>query len=162
AFHSAEDADSEGEEGKFYVWKPSEIVAVLGKESAAAFAAHYGVTEKGNFEGGASILHVTRSAAETAKSLGMKEEALEKLIASGRAKLLEARARRIRPHLDDKVLADWNGLMISALAYGGAVLDQPAYLDAAAGAADFVIGKMEKDGRLLHRFRDGEAAVPGF
>jgi uncharacterized protein YyaL (SSP411 family) len=162
AFHSAEDADSEGEEGKFYVWKPAEIDAVLGPAAGRAFSAYYDVTGKGNFEHGTSILNVTRPVTAVAKELGTSPAALDEILASGRAKLFAAREKRIRPHLDDKVLADWNGLMISALAFGGAVLDEPDYIRAAEKAADFVLGTMQKDGRLLHRYRDGEAAVPAF
>jgi uncharacterized protein YyaL (SSP411 family) len=162
AFHSAEDADSEGEEGKFYVWRPSEVEAALGPERARAFSAHYGVTAAGNFEHGASILHVARPAAETAKALGLPAADLERILAEGRARLFEARGRRVRPHLDDKVLTDWNGLMISALAVAGSALDEPAYVEAAGRSAEFVLAAMQRDGRLLHRYRDAEAAGPGF
>jgi len=161
-FHSAEDADSEGEEGKFYVWRPGEIRSLLGADPSRAFCAFYGVTDSGNFEHGASILNVTRPLAVVAKEIGVAPADLEKILTDGRAKLFAARGKRIRPHLDDKVLADWNGLMISSLAFGGAVLDDPSYLEAASEAAGFVMSTLEKDGRLLHRYRDGEAAVPGF
>jgi len=161
-FHSAEDADSEGEEGKFYVFRPEEIAQALGATKAAAFCAYYGVTAAGNFEHGASILNIRKPLTDVAKGLGMKPADLDAILVEGRAKLLAVRSRRVRPHLDDKVLADWNGLMISSLAFGGAVLDEPAYVTAAEEAASFVVSTMEKDGRLMHRFREGETAIPGF
>ncbi len=161
-FHSAEDADSEGEEGKFYVWRPEEIRNLIGSEEGRAFCAHFGVTDAGNFEHAASILHVARGAADVARALSISETELKKILAEGKAKLFVARGRRVRPHRDDKVLTDWNGLMISALAYGGAVLEEPRYTGAAARAADFVLSTLRKDGRLLHRYRDGEAAGLAF
>ncbi|HXI03912.1 MAG TPA: thioredoxin domain-containing protein [Candidatus Saccharimonadales bacterium] len=162
AFRSAEDADSEGEEGRFYVWKPAEIAAALGEEKARVFGAFYGVTAAGNFENGASILHAARSEEEVAKELKLSVPDLEKILADGRKKLLEVRSRRVRPHLDDKVLTDWNGLIISSLASAGAALHEPAWTDAAAEAADFIVGRLERKGRLLHRYRDGDASIPGF
>ena len=154
-FYSAEDADSEGVEGKFYVWTPAELGAALDAEDAALVAKTYGVTEEGNFEHGWSILHFDPSAplppAETAARL-----------AKAREVLLSVRSKRIRPHRDEKVLADWNGLMIGALAEGGATLDEPRYAKAAARAADFVLTAMRRDGRLLHAWRDGEARIPAF
>ncbi len=162
AFHSAEDADSEGEEGTFYVWRPAEIDAVLGAEAGKTFRAFYGVTEKGNFEKGTSILFVSRSLGEVAGELGIPEARLATILDESRQKLFDVRASRVRPHLDDKVLADWNGLFISALAYGGAVLNEPAWIAAAEKAADFILTRLRKEGRLLHRYRDGEASIPGF
>ncbi len=153
-FYSAEDADSEGEEGRFYVWTPAELETILGKERAALVAAAYGVTKAGNFEHGTSILHLQPDHARTTRS--------PELAAALRT-LFEARAKRIRPHLDDKVLADWNGLMIAAMARAGAVLDEPRYVAGATRAARFVLTTMRgDDGSLRHRWRDGEAAIPGF
>ncbi len=162
-FLSAEDADSEGEEGKFYVWRPGEIQEALGSRAGRAFSAYYGVTPEGNFEHGTSILHVSRPAEEVARELGISRKDLEKLLEEGRGILLKLRGRRTRPHLDDKVLTDWNGLMISSLAFGGAVLDEPAYIQAAGEAADFLLREVQDgSGRLLHRYRDGEAAGLAF
>jgi len=161
-FHSAEDADSEGEEGLFYVFKPAELKALLGADAAKAFGAYYGVTERGNFEGGASILHVAGTVAQAGSAIGGDGAALEKILAEGREKLFAARARRVRPHLDDKVLTDWNGMMISSLAFGSTVLGEPAYARAAAEAADFVLASLQRDGRLLHRYRDGSSDIPAF
>ena len=148
-FFSAEDADSEGEEGKFYVWRPDEILKVLGPEAGSLMNEAYGVTPEGNFERGSSILHLEQPLEAVAQQ---KEN---------RDKLLEARSRRIRPHRDDKILTSWNGLMIAALAYGAATLDEPAYLEAARQAADFVLRTLRRDGLLLRRYRDGEARYAG-
>src|SRR5206468_2203305 len=114
AFYSAEDADSEGEEGKFYVWTPAEIESALGAEASALFAYRYGVTPGGNFEHGTTILHEAQSLEECAKRFRIAPGEAERRLDAARAKLLEVRSRRVRPHRDDKVLAAWNGLMISA------------------------------------------------
>jgi len=152
AFCASLDADSEGEEGKFYVWSPDEIEAVLGKDAAAFFAAHYDVTPAGNFEGH-NILnrlkHLPRSMED------------EDRLAPMRAKLLAARAKRVRPGLDDKVLADWNGLMIAGLVNAGVSLDEPAWVQRAARAFLFVDAKMAHGDRLGHSWRDGKLLFPG-
>jgi len=159
AFLSAEDADSEGEEGRFYVWTMDQIVEVLGTEDAARAARLWNATREGNFREeasgrstGSNVLHLDRDARELP---GEDGEAL-------RQRLLEARSRRVRPGLDDKVLTDWNGFMVAALAKAGAALGEPSYVEAAKRAADFVLGALaDANGRLVHRFRDGEAAVAG-
>jgi len=150
-FYSALDADSEGEEGRFYVWTPSQLEQVLGAD-AGPIAAHYGVTEAGNFEG-ASILHLAAgAAAEPPPGLDR-----------ARGALYEARAERVRPGLDDKRLASWNALMIGALAEAGAVLGRPEYVEAARGCAEFVLGAMRDDrGRLLRTYKDGEARLNAY
>ena len=152
AFCASLDADSEGEEGKFYVWSPAEIEAVLDKDDAAFFAAHYDVTPAGNFEGH-NILnrlkHLPRSMED------------ENRLAPMRAKLLAARAKRVRPGLDDKVLADWNGLMIAGLVNAGVSLDEPAWVQRAARAFLFVDAKMAHGDRLGHSWRDGRLLFPG-
>ena len=153
AFFSAEDADSEGEEGRFYAWTPSQLASVLGADGAQSFAHHYGVTEHGNFEHGSSVLHEAHPAADadTANRL-----------AEARARLLVARALRTRPHRDDKIITAWNGLMIAALAYGARTLGEPAYAERAERAAEFVWTRLRTaDGSLLRRWRDGEAAFAG-
>ena len=168
-FHSAEDADSEGVEGKFYLWSHDELTAVLGKEAGELFAKVYDASPEGNYQEehgerveGRNILHLERPLAAVAGELGLTEWALRERLAPLREKLLAVRAARVRPGLDDKVLTDWNGLMIGALAYGGRALDAPEYLDAARRAAEFVLGTMQRDGRLLHRYRAGEAGIPAF
>ena len=152
AFTAALDADSEGEEGKFYVWSPEEIVTVLGADDAATFMAAYDVTAEGNFEGH-TILNRLQSS-----SLGSKEE--EARLANMRATLLAARAGRVRPGWDDKVLADWNGLMIAALARAGVVFDRPAWVTMARKAFTYVVEKMTVDDRLVHSVRHGVGRAP--
>ena len=146
-FFSSEDADSEGVEGKFYVWTLSEIRSVLG-ESAQPVIEYYGVSEQGNFEG-SSILNV------------VKEEEPPGLD-QARTSLLEARSERVRPGLDDKVVASWNGLTIRALAETGAVLSEERYLHLAREAADFALGSLVVDGVLMRSWREGRTSVAGF
>jgi len=166
-FHSAEDADSEGEEGKFYVWRPDQIRAALGDEEGAFFAEFYGVSERGNFEG-RNILHVPQDPAAFARRKGFSEEKLEDRLAPLRRKLLAERARRVRPGKDDKVLSAWNGMMISALARGHQVLGDRRYLDAAEKAADFMLTEMVREGTLLRTYRatggaeGGVSKLPGY
>ncbi len=169
AFHSAEDADSEGEEGKFYIWTKGEIVAALGEADAAIFCAYYNVKDGGNFSSheyyhaGQNILHMTQSAAAIAADLGMDEAALEKRMAPLRAQLLAIRAKRVRPGLDDKVLTAWNAMMITALARGARVLDEPRYATAAVEAGTFLLMHMlREDGTLLRTHRHGESRLPGY
>jgi len=151
AFASALDADSEGEEGKFYVWREAEIDAALGAQSEI-FKQHYDVTPSGNWEGH-TILN--RSAHPA-----LADAATEAGLAASRAILLNQRDRRVRPGWDDKVLADWNGLMIAALAHAGEVFGETAWLDAARSAFSFVRDQMTSDGRLLHSWRAGRARHP--
>jgi uncharacterized protein YyaL (SSP411 family) len=161
-FYSAEDADSEGEEGKFYVWRPDEIKELLGEERGEVFNDYYGVTEKGHLEGN-SVLHQSKTLKEAAAGAKISEEELSKQLAEDRGKLLKERNKRIPPFKDDKVLTDWNGLMIAALAAGGRTLGEASYIEAASKLADFILEHMRRpDGRLLHRYRDGEAAIPAF
>jgi uncharacterized protein YyaL (SSP411 family) len=150
-FHSALDADSEGEEGRFYVWTPEQIGAVLGA-GAEAIGLHYGVTEAGNFEG-RNILHLAGGAAAP------EPEGL----AAARQALYEARAKRVRPGLDDKRLASWNALMLSALAEAGAALGRVDYLEAARGCAEFVLRDLrDSHGRLLRTYKDGEGRLNAY
>ena len=152
AFCASLDADSEGEEGRFYVWSRDEIVNALGEENAAPLMQHYDVTEEGNFEGH-NILnrlkHLPRSKGDEAK------------LAMLRKQLFIVRSKRVRPALDDKVLADWNGLMIAALVNAGAMLGEPSWIERAARAFTFIAGSMTRDGRLGHSWRDGRLLYPG-
>ncbi|MEG6550110.1 thioredoxin domain-containing protein [Desulfocurvibacter africanus] len=164
-FYSAEDADSEGEEGKFYVWSEKEIRSVLGKK-ADPFIRAYDILPEGNFldeathrRTGANVLHLQRPLDILAKELGMSELELETTLADQRRLLFHVRERRVRPLRDDKVLTDWNGLMIAALSMAAKALDEELFVRAATAAADFILSRMRKDGRLLHRFRDGEVAI---
>ncbi len=158
-FLSALDADSEGEEGRFYVFTRDEIVGALGGD-ADFFMEAYGVTGEGNFEG-RNILHLPRPEAEAAARAGLSPEIFLERARECLAKLRKVRATRIRPALDDKILTAWNGLMIGAMARAGAAFGNPAFLAAARRAADFVIGNLRTDGGLLRRWRDGEARFPG-
>jgi len=169
AFYSAEDADSEGVEGKFYVWTRREVLEVLGRDAGELYCRVYGITEEGNFRdeatgeaAGANIPHLGRALDAWAGERDEDPDDFVTRIEVARRKLFARRERRVRPHRDDKVLAAWNGLMISALARGAWVLDEPEFAGAAGRAADFVLTRMRLDGRLLRRFRDGEAAVPAF
>ena len=168
-FYSAEDADSEGEEGKFYVWTEDEIIGVLGKDEAGLFIKTYNVEVSGNFseeasgeKTGSNILYLKKPLPELARSFGMSADEFEGRIDKSRKKLFDVREKRAHPHKDDKILTDWNGLMIAALSKGGSVFSDPLYSDAAKRAADFVLGKMrDGKGRLLHRWRDGDAGIGG-
>ena len=160
-FYSAQDADSEGVEGKFFVWTPDELRSLLG-DDADLIMAYYGVTDRGNFEG-ANILNVARPPDEFVDQRGVSDEALFAAIARARAILLEVREERIHPLLDDKVLTSWNGLMLRAFAEAGAVLERPDYLDAARSNATFLLDNMrDANGRVLRTWRNGEAKLLGY
>jgi uncharacterized protein len=168
-FYSALDADSEGEEGKFYIWERDEIIEVLGKKEGELFCSVYGVTTGGNWRDPAStsehktnILFLPRPLSEAYGTEGIEPDELYDRISTSRQKLLGRRGERVRPHLDDKIMTDWNGLMIGSLAYAGKALDEPRYLDAAVAAARFILSNLQQDGRLLHTYRDGSARIPGY
>ncbi len=153
AFFSAEDADSEGVEGKFYVWKEGEILKILGTEQGKAFCQMYDISKKGNFEG-RNIPNLIQ---------GLIDETAREQIEAQRELLFNYREKRIHPHKDDKVLTAWNGMMIAALAIGARVLNDQIYLQAAQRAADFILNHMRRsDGRLLARYREGQARYPAY
>jgi uncharacterized protein YyaL (SSP411 family) len=164
-FYSAEDADSEGVEGKFYLWEEAEIRDLLEDEEARAVIDTFRIKPDGNASGldhssGKNILHLQLPPDQAAFRLGTSVEAFEKALESGRRKLLRARSRRVRPLKDDKILTDWNGLMCAALARGGQALEDNVYIEAARRSIDFVLTSLRSpDGRLLHRFREGQAAI---
>lgn len=162
-FYSAEDADSEGAEGKFYVWTPDEIEAVLDAESASLFMRVYGITRDGHFEG-KNIPNLLAGTPEAfAEREGMPAERLAARLEEARAKLFAAREKRIRPHRDDKVLTGWNGLMIAAMARAARAFGDARFAGAAKRAAAFIERHLvREDGRLLARWRDGEAAYPAY
>jgi len=163
AFYAAEDADSEGEEGTFYVWRPEELIEALGKEQASLVSDYFGVTEKGNFEKSKSILNRVAEDDKFAAERGMTVGDLAKTLELARETLLEVRSRRERPFRDDKIITSWNGLIIAALARAADILQEPDYLRAAEKAASFITQKMvSPEGRLLRRYREGEAAIPAF
>jgi uncharacterized protein YyaL (SSP411 family) len=161
-FFSAQDADSEGVEGKFFVWSPEGIRAVLGDEALAQAAlAYWGVDDGPNFEGH-SILFVPREPAEVARTLGLDADELAARIARARATLYAEREKRVHPGLDDKVLASWNGLTLAALAEAASALGRPDYLAAAVRNAEFLTSSMVRDGRLLRSWKDGQARITGY
>jgi uncharacterized protein YyaL (SSP411 family) len=161
AFFSAEDADSEGVEGKYYLWTPAEVEKILGKEAGTAFCRYYDITEKGNFAGN----NIPNLIGRDIEKLGQNADDAGISLEEDCHKLLAARERRIPPFRDDKILTGWNALMIAALAIGGRVLEEQAteYLGAAEKAFAFLRQKLVNgDGRLLARYRDGEAAYPAY
>jgi uncharacterized protein len=160
-FASARDADSEGEEGLFYVWTSEELESLLEPDDARLFARLYDASPGGNFEG-RSILHLPHAPEAIAQAEGVSPAELRRRVAAARTVLLEARGRREPPFRDDKVLVSWNALAIRAFAEAGAALDRPDYVRIAAEAADFLWRALRSDDRLLHVYMDGEAKVLGF
>ena len=153
-FYSAEDADSEGEEGKFYLWTQDEINKILGDADGRIFCDYYGITSEGNFEGKniPNRIHAEVDADEN-----------EYKIVPLRQKVFNYRERRIRPYKDDKILTSWNGLMIAAMAMGGRILQDPKYVQAAEKAVEFIYSRLiDENSRLLARYRDGQAAYPAY
>jgi uncharacterized protein YyaL (SSP411 family) len=157
AFYSTQDADSEGEEGKFFVWSQSEIDALLGPEDARLFNYCYDVTAEGNWDE-KTILNRPKSHAQAAKMLHVEDAKLSEVLARCRQKLFDVRSSRIVPGRDDKVLVSWNGMMISAFAVGAQVLGDERYAKAARDAADFLLRTMRTgDGKLWHSYKDGQS-----
>jgi len=168
-FYSAEDADSEGVEGKFYVWSQDELKEVIGEDSDLIIRL-FNVSKKGNFadessgkKSGSNILHLKKPLKKFAKELNISQKELDNKIESARQKLITVREARVHPHKDDKILVNLNGLMIAALSKASHVCDRPDYLAAAEKAVDFINDNMmDETGKILHRFREGEAAITGF
>ncbi len=162
SFYSAIDADSEGEEGKFYVWTKQEVVEILGQELGEQFCHIYDITEEGNFEGKniPNLIHTNEEKA--AITYQMELEELKEQLEQARQKLFEKRIERPFPHVDDKVLTAWNALMIAALAKAGAVFDQEAYIEMAKKALNFIENHLIVDGRVMVRYRDGEVKQQAF
>jgi uncharacterized protein YyaL (SSP411 family) len=169
-FYSAEDADSEGVEGKFYVWSVDEIIEELNKEDAELLVRVFKLEVEGNFTDeatrkkmGDNIFHFKDSLAEISQTLDIPLKDLKNKLDSLKKKLFNAREKRIHPGKDDKILTDWNGLMIAALSIATRALNENKYQESAKRAADFILSKMMgSNDRLLHRYKDGEAKVPGF
>jgi len=183
-FFSAEDADSfdpqefskkesgrplSKKEGAFYLWRSHETIEILGPEDGRIFNYQFGVEEEGNAHSdphgefaGKNILYLQKTSPQVASHFQKSPEEIDQIIRRSKEKLFKIREGRPRPHLDDKILVDWNGLMISSLAFGSRVLEEPRYARAAAEAAEFILKYLRKpDGRLLHRFREKEAAILG-
>jgi uncharacterized protein YyaL (SSP411 family) len=169
-FYSAEDADSEGEEGKYYLWTMQEVREALSPDEADLVKNVFSVDEGGNFtdpatgeKNGKNILHQSKPLAEMASSLHMCLEDAQRLVYEACQKLLRVRQRRVHPSRDDKILTDWNGLMIAALAKAGQIFGEPRFAAAARKAADFIMARLrDGEGRLVHRYRKGEADIAGF
>ncbi len=169
-FYAAEDADSEEEEGRFYVWEYDELKKVLDTGDMHILSTVYNIDESGNFidpllrrKTGMNVLHITSTVDELAAELDMSTEQLNARLETIRENLYKVRDKREHPSKDDKILADWNGLMIAAFARAARVFDDAQYRRSAERAADFILEEMiGADGNLLHRYRDGEAALPGY
>jgi len=159
-FYSSQDADSEGEEGKFFVWSADEVVALLG-DDAPAFMRAYDVTASGNFEGH-TILNLPREIDAVARELGLEEDALQGILARGRAMLFEARERRVKPGRDEKIITAWNGLMLRAFATAAATGEDASFMATAQASATFLLANLRRDGRLLRTYKDGAAKLNGY
>ena len=160
-FYSAQDADSEGVEGKFFVWSPEEIEEILGAKDARIFDFYYDVTEHGNFEE-KNILNIENSPEDAARQLEISVEKLSEILENGREKLFNARENRVKPFRDEKVLTAWNGLMLAAFAEASAVLQSADYLEIAKRNADFILENMQQDGYLRRTWKDGTAKLNAY
>ncbi len=160
-FYATQDADSEGVEGKFFVWSVAEINALLGPEDGALVCAYYGATETGNFEG-ENILHVPRPADVVARELNVPVATLKATVERSRPILFAARERRVKPGRDEKVLTAWNGLMLTSFAEAAAVLERADYRELAERNASFILTELRRDSALLHVWKDGQAKQQGF
>jgi uncharacterized protein len=161
-FYSSQDADSEGEEGKFFVWRPEEITALLGEEDAPLFNRYFDVTPHGNFEHATSALHVDTELTAVAKILNVTPERLAAVITRGKQILFEAREQRIKPARDEKILTAWNGLMLRSFAEAARVLKRDDYLQIAIRNAEFLTTQLKRDGRLLRTHKDGQSKLNAY
>jgi len=160
-FYTAQDADSEGVEGKFFVWTPEEIAEILGENDTRIFSFYYDVTEHGNFEE-KNILNVRGSLETSAQQLQISEDELKEILERSRKLLFEEREKRIKPFRDEKVLTAWNGLMLATFAEASAILDRKDYLEIAKRNADFILENLQKGDYLLRSFRDGQAKLNAY
>ena len=161
-FYSTLDADSEGEEGKFYVWTPDEVRSLVSEDEYPALASRFGLDRAANFEGSHWHLHVFREVADVARDTGATQTETEERIDRALAKLFEARSHRIRPGRDEKVLTSWNGLMVKGMATAGRILGAPELVASAERAVEFIRGTMWSDGRLHATYKDGRARFNGY
>ena len=162
AFYSAEDADSEGEEGAFYVWTGEQLRELLDEREYEILERFYGITGAGNFERGLNVLHTSATIGEIAAERNESEEEISAVLASARARLFEARESRTRPARDEKILTSWNGLLIGGLARCGAALGRAAITGQAQAAADAILTHLASGERLMHRMKDGESGIEGY
>jgi len=161
-FYATQDADSEGEEGKFFAWSRQEIVDLLGAEKGKLFCRYYGVEEGGNFEHGRSVLHTPVAVESLSANLSVDPNYYRSLLREGKSLLFSEREKRVKPFRDEKIMTDWNGLMIGSMATAYRVFGHRAWLAAAEGAMSFLLSDLYKDGRLLHVYKDGVAKLNGY
>ncbi len=155
-FYSSQDADSEGHEGKFFVWTMAEVEQLLGKEEADLFSAYYNLTTEGNFEG-QNILNITSSIDEVAAARNVSSQRLSEVIERGKNLLFSEREKRVKPDRDEKILTAWNGLMLTSFSLAGAILRKPEYLETARRNASFILAELRRDDLLLRTWKDGRA-----
>jgi hypothetical protein len=160
-FFSTQDADSEGEEGKFFVWSPEDVSSVLSEEDAKTFCFLFDISDNGNFEG-KNILNAKYSIARAAEALKKGEDQLNQILERGRTRLFEARESRVKPFRDEKILTAWNGLMLSAFAEAAGILGNKDYLAVAKTNANFILDKLQQDGRLLRTWKDGRCKLNAY
>jgi uncharacterized protein YyaL (SSP411 family) len=160
-FYATQDADSEAEEGKYFVWTPAQINAILGEEAAEIFCRIYDVSEHGNFENN-SILHPILTLEQASKLFKREQPAIENLVSDAKKKLFLAREKRIKPFRDEKILVSWNGLVLSGLAEAIKVSAHESYVEAGERTVNFFFSRMFRDGRLLHTYKDGDAKLLGY
>ena len=160
-FYSTQDADSEGEEGRFFVWTPQQVNQLLGEERSEIFCRIYDVSEQGNFDE-KNILHPILTVEQASKFFRRDRGEIEALIADGKRELFLEREKRVKPFRDEKIITSWNGLMLSGLAEAIKISPQPAYVEAASRTLDFIFTKMSRDGRLFHSYKDGKAKQLGY
>ena len=160
-FYSTLDADSDGKEGKYYVWSREEVVRILGEETCEVFGRIYDVSEEGNFEG-ENILHPLLDLEQAGRYFKKEPAEIEVVVRAAKAKLLAEREKRVRPFRDEKILASWNGLMLSGMAAALKVIDDPGVLQAAGKTVEFLFEKMVQGDLLMRTYKDGKAKIPGF
>ena len=160
-FYSTQDADSEGEEGKFFVWTPDEVNRILGEKEGSLFCLYYDITPRGNFEG-KNILNVPRSLEDVAQATKTHPEELQAALARSRQRLFEEREKRIKPHRDEKILTSWNGLMLVSFVRAACVLQRKDYLDVALKNAQFLLKHLSSGNKLLRTYKDGKSKLNGY
>lgn len=160
-FYSAQDADTEGVEGKYYVWTTAEVIGLLGQEEGNLIDQYFGISDDGNFDG-KNVLHVPKDTERFASDIGARQEELEAVIKRSRKKLLAAREQRVKPHRDEKVVTSWNGLMLHSFAEAACILGREDYRRAAAASADFLLHELRRDDVLMHSYKDGQSKIPGY
>ena len=160
-FYSSQDADSEGEEGKFFVWSRQEVIDVLGDHNCAVFCDYYDITDGGNFEG-RNILHVNTSIEAVASKHGITAERAREIIEQGRRTLFNIREVRVKPGRDEKILTSWNGLMLASFAEASAILDRPNYAEIARANGRFLLSHLQRDGLLLRTYKAGESKLNAY